>query len=76
MKKTEQQFRDGEAAFWKFCWVLVSDSDSHSDGDSMSRVVVFSTYRTNLHDCIVYFIWGFPKIGDPNIAPLIVGSLL
>ena len=21
-------------------------------------------------------IWGFPKIGDPNIAPEIVGSLL
>ena len=25
---------------------------------------------------LVYSKWGFPKIGDPNIVPLIVGSLL
>ncbi|CAE7487511.1 unnamed protein product [Symbiodinium sp. CCMP2456] len=26
VKKTEQQFRDGEAAFWKFCWVFLAVS--------------------------------------------------
>ncbi|CAE7844128.1 unnamed protein product [Symbiodinium necroappetens] len=26
VKKTEQQFRDGEAAFWKFCWVYLAVS--------------------------------------------------
>ena len=28
-----------------------------------------------LHDAYIK-IWEFPKIGDPNIVPLIVGSLL